>query len=431
MAPPPCVRNSGLEVMKCNYPMKGMDSMRVCWHRSTVHTACDCILHYALSAEDSCGRLSGAHLHCQVKALVDGALCTDGREVCVVWDFDCTLSQKHLYKTFYGGQSRWAVEWSAITASGAAGEEEAAATTKPEVAELFEHEEIEAVAAEGEVSLVEKASEGSGHQVDAQRDTRVAPNTSQGAHNQTRKKGHAERAAVVERDEEKAARGKSKSEAAAAAWIKKAEGEDVAAKEGDQAAATKQVEASQAAVSKKAEGEAAKNAAKKAEEAAAAAKEAEEAAASNKAEEAAAAVKKAEDTKWREREAKAKLKALEKAERAVSMSPRRADSMSPRRAESLSPRRADSMSPRRAESLSPRRADGSLDANECRKILQHERTKVVKASAGTHGVKISVTKKSNKWRNKLRELEQLTEKSFPHGAKGEMSPKGDKARSCE
>ena len=113
------------------------------------------------------------------------------------------------------------------------------------------------------------------------------------------------------------------------------------------------------------------------------------------------------------------------------MSPRRAESMSPRRAGSMSPRRAESMSPRHAKSMSPRRADGSLDANECRKLLLHKLTKVVKASAGTHGVKISVTKKSNKWRNKLRELEQLTEKSFAHGAKGEMSPEGNEARSCE
>ena len=47
----------------------------------SVQTACDCILHFALPTEDSCGRLSGAHLRCQVKALVDGAFCTDGREV--------------------------------------------------------------------------------------------------------------------------------------------------------------------------------------------------------------------------------------------------------------------------------------------------------------------------------------------------------------
>ena len=51
----------------------------------------------------------------QVAQEVTAGKCADGREVCVVWDFDCPLSQKHLFKTFYDKKSRWAKEWNSGT----------------------------------------------------------------------------------------------------------------------------------------------------------------------------------------------------------------------------------------------------------------------------------------------------------------------------
>ena len=38
----------------------------------------------------------------------------DGPECVVVYDFDCTLSSMHLFKTFYSKNSKWAMQWREI-----------------------------------------------------------------------------------------------------------------------------------------------------------------------------------------------------------------------------------------------------------------------------------------------------------------------------
>ena len=42
------------------------------------------------------------------RGAADGGLC------CCIFDFDCTLSSMHLFKTFYSSKSSWAKEWQAL-----------------------------------------------------------------------------------------------------------------------------------------------------------------------------------------------------------------------------------------------------------------------------------------------------------------------------
>eukprot|EP00658_Telonema_sp_P-2_P038254 TRINITY_DN27483_c0_g1_i2.p1 TRINITY_DN27483_c0_g1~~TRINITY_DN27483_c0_g1_i2.p1 ORF type:complete len:178 (+),score=24.70 TRINITY_DN27483_c0_g1_i2:185-718(+) len=48
----------------------------------------------------------------QVKQCYSAAALQDSEaEVCVIYDFDCTLSAQHMFKTFYQSSSRWAQAW--------------------------------------------------------------------------------------------------------------------------------------------------------------------------------------------------------------------------------------------------------------------------------------------------------------------------------
>lgn len=44
-------------------------------------------------------------------------------EICVIYDFDCTLSSQHMFKALYQSQSRWAQDWARVRGLAAAGDD--------------------------------------------------------------------------------------------------------------------------------------------------------------------------------------------------------------------------------------------------------------------------------------------------------------------
>ena len=55
------------------------------------------------------------HLWSQVTELREAALARGDSCVCTVYDFDCTLSMKHMWKTMQQPDSKWAHEWTAYS----------------------------------------------------------------------------------------------------------------------------------------------------------------------------------------------------------------------------------------------------------------------------------------------------------------------------